>query len=106
MGGTPLLVSIDSNNPNKLHVKLLDEHITLNEVESAYEDNNFGFSPQEIHEALKRNIGFEEPIVLSNEITNTILENSENEITILQGEYHIDYSNSEFGEFDLNIIIN
>jgi hypothetical protein len=99
-------VEITLINDHTLYVKILEESVSIIEIQEIIDSNpNVNLTAGEIHNTLTSSVLIEGPLSLGLELSQQLLPNS-NELIILSGDYAIDYSNSEFGEFNLPVQLN
>lgn len=101
-GGTPVEITISTTTT--LDAKILAPHISLEEVIGEMAGLNSDTSAEELYTIVKNNVIFNAPVAFDQEISEVLMGNS-NVIKILPGTYPIDYSNSEYGTFTLDISI-
>ncbi|WP_298420427.1 hypothetical protein [uncultured Kordia sp.] len=105
-GGTPVYFSlIDENH---LQVQILREPTPFEEIQDGINMlSGSDITAEELYELFKTRINIEGELYIGQEISQLLLPDTDvQEITILPGAYPIDYSNSEYGEFVVEITQN
>lgn len=105
-GGTRVkFTRLDADN---LHVEILDATISVDEIQQQIDPfGDTDTTAQEIYNTLHSRVNLEEEMRLGNELSQLLSpEGNSEEIVILPGEYPIDYTNGEHGEFIVRIAQN